>query len=116
MTPQTQFIVSFLCVVAGHYVLWRWSDRLHRFTGAMLLTGAWLFGAGVGVDQLGNVQELLHSRAQAAEPGERMSEQPESIPQWTIPVDGGVLSFSGGDFPGEFQGPAKPNDSTSTNF
>lgn len=110
MTPQTQFIVSFLCVVAGHYVLWRWSDRLHRFTGAMLLTGAWLFGAGVGVDQLGNVQELLHSRAQAAEPGERMSDAIEiDPPQWSMETSTGVLSFTGAEIKDVPQWPAKPN-------
>lgn len=110
MTPQTQFTISFLCVVAGHFVLYRWGDRLHRFAGAMLLTAAWAFSSGAGIQQFGHVRELMHSRLDAAEPGNRMAEGIDyEPPNWSMETSTGTLSFTAGDFKEIPQWPAKPN-------
>lgn len=96
MTPQNQFLLSFACVIAGHFVLYKWGDRLHRFAGAMLLTAAWAFSSGAGIQQFGHVRELMHSRLDAAEPGKRMSDGIEVHPHgWSIPTESGVISFTG---------------------
>ena len=110
MTPENQFLLSFCCVVAGHFVLYKWGDRLHRFAGAMLLTAAWAFSSGAGIQQFGQVRELMHSRLDAAEPAIRMSEE-INPPEWSIRTSAGVLSFTGAEIKDIPQWPAKPNDS-----
>lgn len=104
-------------VIWSHWLLYRHSETRYRFAAAWMMTGAFALASGFATQCFVRCETLQNQISlQAAEPGERMSGQPESIPQWTIPVDGGVLSFSGGEFPGEFQWPAKLKSNTSTNF
>ncbi len=110
MTPQNQFLVSFACIVAGHVVLYKWGDRLHRFAGAMLLTAAWAFSSGAGFQQFAQVKEMMHSRLDAAEPGVRMADQMSvAPPKWAVETSAGVLSFTGAKIEEPSQRPAKPN-------
>lgn len=109
--------IGLALIVASHWMLHRHAEKRYRIAAAWMMTGAFALASGFATQCFVRCETLQSQMTlRAAEPGKRMSEQAELIPQWTIPVDGGVLSFSGGQFPGEFQWPAKLKNNTSTSF
>lgn len=87
-----QMWIAIAMCVAGHLLLHFKETRLYRFAGAWIITGAFGLASGIAIPCWieCNVWRLEFSKAQAAEPAEKMADSYDDTPIWTFRTPDGI--------------------------